>query len=671
MLFAVTFKSLATDSFEKRAMLLIDYIADDYAKVAPGRNNKNAAVSDPEKYNWPAVIARFEKYGIADSIGNLRIETFRDNQPFHFTLIGMARIMCLYEDAPMMQKWKVQYIENVFARNDSYNAFFGEGTENHLNMNRTSAYLFAQEAMKYPEKFPFAASHLNEMKAWISYYSKRIFEVGTGEWNSSTYGLFNLIGWLNLYDFATDSIVKKQARAVLDYYACEIALHYTQGITGGAEMRGGKAVRSVSSITDYAAWLWFEDAPQEEIDFAGNNSIYSVHIATSSYRPDNLIIKLAVKNFENPQQYIGSKPSYLLSVPSLIKETFYISNNYTLGTVYNPYGGFGSGDYQMINWKLVARVDSLKSAQFVSGHGSLFMPNGLFRPPFDQFVHHKNVMVQMTYVPNNVHEIIDTIAEIFNLWKEQWHQDFSKRFSTNDIKLTTPDLSKGIAEMVNIDYDNNISYLSIAATDPVVVKITDSIMYVALEQVYIAIRQLHNPIPNLLELSMRTEKWYYLEDAAPIGSLCGFIIEVAEKSEYKSFSEFMTKYKDNTIFCIREISKGIISYKGLQDFELKIQYNKKGNMTEPIYDFGYGTIEKHSIITSPPYKQPDWPSGVGYGKIPIFWVNDSLIDFHVSWPVYRGTHFTLENAILSVQFGNDTYTVDYSDKSPVFIKNCF
>ena len=49
--------------FRKRSELVLTQAADHYHP--PSFN-----IGDPEKYYWPYVIARFEKYGIQDSIAN-------------------------------------------------------------------------------------------------------------------------------------------------------------------------------------------------------------------------------------------------------------------------------------------------------------------------------------------------------------------------------------------------------------------------------------------------------------------------------------------------------------------------------------------------------------------------------------------------------------------------
>lgn len=121
--------------------------------------------------------------------------------------------------------------------------------------------------------------------------------MGVAEWDSSSYTTFNLIGWLNLYDFAKDEKIKKAAQAVLDYYASTIALKYTYGIYGGAEQRGGGAVESFRSYTDYLAWLWFsEEIPKDDKFLVWPAYIQTIYAATSSYRPPKEALALARKN---------------------------------------------------------------------------------------------------------------------------------------------------------------------------------------------------------------------------------------------------------------------------------------------------------------------------------------------------------------------------------------
>jgi hypothetical protein len=337
--------------FQARVNILTNQVADKYANLRPPGFTNTGNTPDPEKFNWPQVIARLKKYGLNDDTSNIRIDRFKTNSPFHFTLAGMARIMNQFPNAPQMIANKQIYLQRIFSRTDSYNAFTDEGTENHNNMARTSGYLAAQNALGNPS-FPQAEAKLAQNKTWIMEFSRRLYHGGAAEWNSSQYGAYNLIGWLNLYDFATDAEVKAAARAVCDYYSLEIAIHYSQGWTGGSEMRSvgvpilgtsGNNPNNVFSTNsqDYLGWLWFGDLSKGigTNYWTGSEYIQSIHAAVSSYRPSWYAVKIAKKEIALPALFKASKSEYYGLVPSFLHQNFYADKGYNMGTAYLPYGG--------------------------------------------------------------------------------------------------------------------------------------------------------------------------------------------------------------------------------------------------------------------------------------------------------------------------------------------
>lgn len=657
------------EAFEQRVGDLIDHVADVYAANSPGWDNNNSSVPDPEKYAWPSVLARFDKYGIDDAMGNIRIETFRNNSPFHFPFVGMARIMSLYPEAPKMMEHKKRYLEQVWQRDDSFNAWTGEGTENHVNMNRTSGYLYAQhvlEAGYQDELFQDAGEKLQSMKEWIMYWSKQIYKSGTAEWNSSTYGVHNIVGWLNLYDFAADEEVKKAARAVLDYYASELALHYTQGITGGAEMRGGSAYRSVRTDTDYLSWLWFGDSPRQ-VTFEGNQPIYSMYAATSTYRPPAAAIELARKEVTSPAMYYGSKPSYLFDHTSYVKQTFYIDPNYTLGAAYLPYGGWSGGDWQIVSWKLVGRVEADESnvenhADFVSGGGMYFQDRGLHRKPFDQLVHHENVLVQLSKVPTDASDIKAVIEPMFEDWHAKWKADFTERFPTESWKVNQPHVN-----FQSQDVTQNSSFISIRRKDRnVEFEMENELLFVKLEKVYLAIRSIHQPQPTEPQVQ---GDFYKVEDTAAPGVLSGFVMEVGSVADFSSFDDFKSEITEKTsLDRSRAATENTITYQNLQEDILEITYSGEGSFTEPIFDWGFGVENPQVKLTSPPFMQPEWPSGAGHGKLARWKVNGEEVTVSEDWPVFEGPNLLLQDSKLVMRAPGERteYTVDYSGEVPAF-----
>jgi hypothetical protein len=670
--------------FRQRADFIIDLVYD-YGWVAADNEYRPSGfggcigtgnLSDYGKYVYPWMIAHFEKDGATalDGPATQKVKDTFDNEmhtcpTFHFNLVGLPRLMYQYSFEPNFHtnnrggKLK-DYLSMVFNRADSYNAFTVEGTENHLSMSRNPAYLYAQMAIDsgYVDIFPQATQMLDSMKLWILTTARTFYTTGVAEWSASTYGAYNIIGWLLLYDFAKDEEVKLAARAVLDYYAAELALHYQQGMTSGPEMRGGSSVKSLDTETDILSWLWFGDSPKDMIreNFKPAKALPTVHAATSSYRPPFIAVQLARKELSIPAMYYNSKSGYLYENPSQIKQTFYISKNYSMGAAYTPYGGWSGGDWQIVSWKMVARVEpgQANDAQYASGglEWGTYRRTQLFKKPFEQFAHHKNVMVQMTKRPVNYAAISSQIEAIFGEWKTRWSNDFYKRFPGDTHRENPVGFQKGQAS-------ENQSVLAISGHGFINTLQKDDIRFVELEKVYLAIRYLQLETPAALN---DHGAYRLTKDTGPDGNLTGIVMEICEKSDFSGFTNFRNIMLSKTSL-VKDLENDRFTYTSYFGDVLQITYKEDGWFTEPVYDWGYGPISPSIIHRSPPYVQPQWPSGPGHGTRASFSINDSLLDMDAVWPVYSGPNFRLDNGLLEL---NDTlgnvYRVDYTGDLPVF-----
>ncbi|OIP81262.1 MAG: hypothetical protein AUK44_10415 [Porphyromonadaceae bacterium CG2_30_38_12] len=654
--------------FQSRAQQIINYVADDYKADASGWYNCNP--SDYGKYNWQIAVACFHKYGVNNAKANQYLPHF--NTPscisarFHFNLAGETSIFSKYWDAPSVKANVKDYLTAAWNRTDSYNLLTSEGTENHLAMTRPSAYLYAQIALdSFPTDFPDAQQKLDSAKLWIMDWSKTLYAAGLGEWNSSTYAPYGMIGWLALYDGAKDPDVHKAAQAVLDYYACEMALHYTQGIVGGYESRNGTGYESVVTGSDYFSWLWFGDSPRKISWAVGTQNMEAstaVYAAVSSYRPPLAAVKLAKKQLAKNVMYYNSKGEYLMNNPGAVKQTFYIGDTYTLGAAYLPYGGFTGGDSQFQAWKFVGKVtpdetNAVKTANVIVGYGSKEWNKARHRMPWDQLVHHRNVLVQLTKVPTNYDAIYSQIQTSINNWKTSWATDFNKRF---------PNEGKGSPVNMSADVSNaNFSYMAVWKKNATVNRLLrNNIEFFEMDSNYVAIRSIAQTAPTYASATDN----YALKDAATQGNLCGLILEVGSKNEYASFVAFQDAIIANSSLNKANIATDKIIYTSAKGDVLNIQYNSSGTFIEPLYDWGYGPLTKQLAQKSPPFVQPKWPSGEGYGRVASWSVNGTAIDFTNSkWNVFDGPNLQLKNSLLRLNDGlTQTLEIDYNGNLPVY-----
>ncbi|HMP91385.1 MAG TPA: hypothetical protein PKD90_00815 [Phnomibacter sp.] len=645
----------------------------------PGWDGK---LADFGKYHYPMFLAQLalkDTSLVRQQILAKRMAMFAQMPTFHFNLVGLPRILFLFSNHLVLKQYRKDFLQRVWERTDSYNPWTAEGTENHISMSKTSAYLYAQLAWQYHrDAFPDAEKKMRMMKDWILQWSKTIYYTGSGEFNSSIYQAYTIIGWLNLFDFAKDTEVKSAARAVLDYYATEMALHYVQGMSGGSDLRGQNCTRSFEGSYAYLAWLWFGDSPvtltAETLDLGRNTNeaIQTVHAALSQYRPPLAAVALAFRKFGQPAWYTGSKPGYLLDRPGYIKQHLYVSNNYLLGTGYFPYGGWGSGNNQIVSWKLISRVDSGagQSAQFVSGIGiqspeDARYAGGNKRSPYDQLAQHKNVLVQLTRLPVNASAQKDTIRAIFKQWQRAWAADFARRFPNDTDKLRHNPIY-----MHDLDVSVNRSSVCITKAGMVKTEFKEKILFVELEKSLIAIRSVRGDKPDELKISQGGGMQYSSMRAVP-GLICGFVLEVAEKKAYASVEFFKQQILQRTWLDASLLDKqNRLKYVSLSGDTLIVEYQPYGTFTEPLFDFGYGVTQPMLNLAGPSLQQPNWPSGEGHGRLARWWVNSKAVDLEAEWPVYGGPGLCVANGVLKLNVeGAENYTVDYRGKIPVFRSN--
>ncbi len=627
--------------------MLVKEVADVY--VPPSTD-----IGDPEKYYWPKTLARFHRHGIQDVQANSWVNLFADHSPFHFTLVGMARILFQYPDAPSVKKNRAKIIDMVRKRSDSHNFFTSEGTENHINMARTSGYLYLQEYLKSNPGDSKANMQKDSLEKWVFYWSKKIYQVGTGEWNSSTYEVYNLIGWLNLFDYADDPKVRNAAKAVVDYYIAELALHNFNGAISGSEMRGN--LNTYSSASHNFNLMLFSEDTSFSFQRKQQQFIQSVYLATTGYRPSKALLDLGRKtNLEKPAWFQQSKTSYLFEEPSFVKQWLFVHNQFTLGASSSPYGGFSGSTSQIVNWKLVcnaAKSDLIS----LSGNGPL--TGGLrakVRDPYTQFFQHKNILFQLTRVPSNYKELNNQVYAAIDAWKFNWRQDFEKRFPKESDK-------RNVVNYIKVD-DLKNPYSFLISTKIIDWEKTTSGLQVAqVGKSFVAVYPIEKT--SFLKSASKAEEKDELVwvNEGKFDALCGFVLVVFDPSECKNMDE-LKFLAEKAELKLTQDGKGV-AFKSAEGDEIQVVFQTNGRFEEAIVDWGYGPKSQQVTISAPPFQQPTWPSGEGFGKLPSVTVNQKPVDLSGNWPVFSGPWITLQGGLMRVKGKDSVFEVDYSGVEP-------
>lgn len=622
--------------YNDRVETLVTQIADSYSPP-------NA--SDKEKYYWPKVLARFYKYGTDDATANNLIAGTATRDAYHFAVVGMARLLCQYPEAPQLQQKADAILQVALSKNLTTT----EGTENHIAMERTSIFLLAQQALKRQPDNDKARQQYDDARQWILTWAPRVYQQGIGEWNSSTYAPYSMDGWLNLYDFADDEAVRLAAKAVVDYYATEIALHYSWGTLGGTEMRGNKETDKNQTATSYLGWLWFGTTPGCPQGFKANEYIQSIHAVLSSYKPAPQIVELARKDKGLRTWYQNAKPAYLYEQPAYCKQDFYVSENFTLGNLVTAYGGYTGASYAIVPWRLIIRKDDLCPYEIGGGGRYRDAWGGQMRAPFTQTVQYKNTLIIMTKVPADFSAHYQQVTDIIEQWKKDWATDWAARHPR-----TAKD---NVVNMVDGTKCDAISYVSLPSALKAV-RNGNQVLYDA-GKVIIAISCLRTPTVSTRAAESGRQT---VQDKGNGAELTALALEVVEKSDVATVDELKTAIATHQL---TKSGDATVTYTTLGGDRLEATFQGYGTCMEPLFDWGYGAKEPMCLMAAPPFRQPEWPTADGFGKIPAFSVNGRPVDYDATdRPVYSGDLLTLDKGILTVKTTDKYYVVDYSDDTP-------
>ncbi len=200
-------------------------------------------------------------------------------------------------------------------------------TENLFLMRVTSVYLMAEETgnRETTEKY----------KRLLLDYTRTLYRVGIGEWDSENYHGHSLGPLLNLHDFAKDREVQRAAKACLDWFTAAGALKYRRGGFNGPGSRDYNHPQPFGGSAASMLWVYFGDSPLDEHEWESDE----IHAITSSYRPPVAVVKLARKEIDLPVEVLASKPPYSATTsleadaqPDYL-ETHYLGHTFQMGTL--------------------------------------------------------------------------------------------------------------------------------------------------------------------------------------------------------------------------------------------------------------------------------------------------------------------------------------------------
>jgi hypothetical protein len=279
---------------------------------------------------------------------------------YHFAAVNWGRFYPIFRDALTPETRR-----KLAQEADKHNSYVGApGTENHKVMWYTTANVLPYyiEGDRFA-RMPKMAAVANR-KAWLRQYVQRLYAAGQGEWDSSSYLVYDLNGMLNIYDFCPDQESRLLAKAVLDFYVAGYALKYTDGCYCGPNQRGHVS-GPIGNGADRTGWLWWGCGYSPTLERL-RGSLTAVHAITSGYRPSQVLCNLAHRDLPAlPFEARNSKPSYWQGteqpVPNQYRETVYVTRHYTMGTLWNGHGS------QITRFNIVAAGDKAGAIAFTGG----------------------------------------------------------------------------------------------------------------------------------------------------------------------------------------------------------------------------------------------------------------------------------------------------------------
>ena len=626
------YKAAETQLWQKKSQLALKHLAS---------NNIFPQSGDRGKYVMPALIASGwqstqdpqaspEINWTAQQLQQLKSLTAKEAKDFYtnsdaFKAPGITRLLYLFPQDAQLQQAQQDYFQYLFPEQEAkqkYNFWRSGGTENFVNMLRTSGYLLAQKAVE--QDLPKARQKLKGKETWLQNKASKTYAKGAAEWDSSSYTIFNVIGWLNVYDFAQDPAMQARAKAVLDYYAAVMALKYSDGVYGGAEQRGGSATQPYQSHTDFLGWLWFSEYVPSELDlddfFDWPQYIQLVHPATSSYRPPLAAIELARKVNLTPSNYQNVKANY--SLGKLVSpEIFSLNHTYSLGTALVTTGE------QVVNWKLVSYDTSNELAKVATGGNSFSSAksrkNGMGKTFYDRYFQDQNILVQATYVPKEAKSqlgkqqlrnfLVNTISKIPC-------GNTCRFFLSSQVNKVIPQVNYPLKKQDGKYQVAN--YLSFPEGTELIRQ--QERYFVQLNNTYLAI----SPFPpQNLELQTQGDR-AYLEVQAPLDTMAGFVVEVGNQIQHQDFNNFQQLFTNSQPLDLKQLDWAKIRYKSLDNRQLLFDYGKNYNQAS-------------------------------------LRVDSKLVNLPLTH-LYDGKQLKLKEKILQLTTPNHRYEVNFQQELPVF-----
>ena len=537
--------------------------------------------------------------------------------------------------------------DHLFDACCGYNAGGGKefNSENYQWMLRTTGYLFAHElhektiggqfqnmnaknltgieirtgtSSPYIKTInPQGVDVIGYFDGFLKNLTRALYNAGRVEWNSNCYFGHTLNPLHSMYECADkcndpNAVEnKKRAQACLDWMMVEAAIHYRDGFQVAADARaknkaflpfeGSVYKYTIPYFADKEHYPSFGTSVWEKINPGGEEIGFLI---TSAYRPPNIIIDIAQRNYDLPVEIQSAKPFYHIDFGNFFNqdgttnpeypyhawkgedeskgrrfefETTYIGNRFTMASAAGgrPDGTIGTYSEQSM-WRLGVDGQNYGARMFSGNASKMSTSTGRFI--YHQIGQYRNIMMQLVKSPQNNSiwiAVPDSLKQMTTSGASSFWDVQAYRWDAKDLYL---DMGNGV-------------YLAIKPSKDVVITIDDT---------YI----------DKVESNVHT-KLVYSWSADKLGAL---VIEVAEKENYQNFDLFVAAAKNKSV----DIDGAFAQYTGASGYNIKMEY----------------TDATTFMMTPNTFDTPK-PNPLNYaGNYPKVWGDGNYIDF-MTWDSYR------------------------------------
>lgn len=431
-------------------------------------------------------------------------------------------------------------------------------TENLYLMRVTSVYLMAEETGNKATAALYK-SHLLD-------YTKTLYRIGIGEWDSENYHGHSIAPLLNLYDFAKDADVKWAAKACLDFFAAAGAVKYYRGGFNGPTKRDYNHAQPFGGSAANLLWVWFGDHPQGKADHWESDEVHQI---TSAYRPPLAVVNLARKNFDRPVEIFAAKPPYNATTQHLVDskpeylETQYIAHSFQMGSLTSGTSVDG-GDVNGFKILVYDKEDGAVALHAVPGIDPAYPGSPMYKQG-------------IVTAENRVAQQENLALWIVKDGKSPWLWVIP-----NDVKISTED---------------NITFLECDRT------------WLAIHPLGTSSIKLDHALTKRLtaEKKSRFPGHKVLSGSGDYDAFCGLAIEVGENETHGTFEKFKQAAKSAEVD-VSELNQGVARYKASDGKWLGIHWNDDP-LNLGVWRNGQRRDLEHVALYESPVIKAEWGSG--------------------------------------------------------------